>query len=252
MCSQVNKRIIAIVWFKKWFNEDYLKLYSHRSMEEAVKEVEFIRNVAGCDGSEKVLDLACGTGRHSLAFGLEGHSVTAVDLSDVLIAKGRKRLKEFEGLDIEFIIADLFSLPDIGTFDLVVNLFTSFGYFDDDEMNQKLFLVVKERLKSDGIFFLDYLHPYAVTNGLVANETQQIEGEEVAIERYIAEDRVYKRIHFPGRTYEEKVKLYSRGEIEVMLDHAGFETVKVWNDYLGTPWKEKGDRQLFMCKKKGG
>ena len=240
------------MWFKKWFNEDYLKLYSHRSMEEAEKQVEFIRRVVGCKGTEQVLDLACGTGRHSIAFGLAGYHVTGIDLSEVLIEKAQKRLKEHQGLHVAFHIADLFSLPDIGTFDLVVNLFTSFGYFDDDQKNQQVFFVVNERLNSDGIFFLDYLHPYSVKKNLVSNEFICIEGEEIEVERFIEGDCVHKRIQFPGRAYEERVKLYEREQIENMLDNAGLYIEGAWNDYKGSSWKEKGDRQLFSCKKKGG
>ncbi|ADI38520.1 putative methyltransferase [Waddlia chondrophila 2032/99] len=240
------------MWFKKWFNEDYLKLYSHRTMGEASKQVDFIRRSAGCSGSKTVLDLACGTGRHSIAFGLKGHQVTGIDLSEALIAKARKRALEYEELNVSFLVADLFSLPDIGRFDLVANLFTSFGYFSDDQKNSQVFFVVRERLKDDGRFFLDFLHPYSVKQNLVEEESLLVDGEEVEVKRFIKDDCVYKQIQFPGRAYEERVKLYDRDVIEQMLSNAGLSVVNVWNDYLGNSWKKEGDRQLFLCIKNSG
>ncbi len=240
------------MWFQQWFNDDYLKLYSHRTMREAEEQVQFIRQAVGLKGSESVLDLACGTGRHSLAFGTKGNRVVGIDLSKSLIDKAKQRLIEYKGLDITFLVADMFHLPDIGQFDLIVNLFTSFGYFEEDSQNQKVFEVVDRHLTKEGVFFLDYLHPYSVKQSLVPEENQLIEGERVVISRFLDKDTVIKRIEFPGRAYEERVKLYEKDKIEEMLENEGLTIVKSWNDYLGNEWKEEGDRQLFMCKKRAG
>lgn len=239
------------MWFKDWFNEDYLHLYAYRSVEEAKEHVEFISKQLHLKGTERILDLACGTGRHSVAFGAKGHPVIGIDLSETLIKQAHERLQDNDIL-VTFQIADLFHLPEIGLFDLVVNLFTSFGYFEEDSRNQEVFHIVHNHLHDTGAFFLDYLHPIHVRNSLIAQEELMVQGEPVTIQRRIEEGIVVKEIHFPGRSYCEKVKLYSKDQIIEMLNNANLEVMNIWNDYEGNPWEEEGNRQLFLCKKKGG
>lgn len=234
------------MWFKEWFNEDYLHLYAHRSLNEAKEQVNAIERLLKLQGREKVLDLACGTGRHSVAFGMKGYDVIGIDLSETLIKKARQRLED-QNLPVKFQVADMFQLPDLGSFDLVVNLFTSFGYFQEDERNQKVFDVVYRHLVKSGAFFLDYLHPHHVRQTLIAHEELMVAGEPVTVERKIDGNIVEKQIHFPGRSYCERVKLYSKEQIVEMLQKSNLQIEYVWNDYKGNPWKEEGDRQLFYC-----
>lgn len=239
------------MWFNKWFNEDYLKLYSHRSMEEAFDQVHALAKLLDLKKSASILDLACGTGRHSIAFAEMGYSVVGVDLSSILISKARKRAKKSKPLQVEFIVQNMFDLSDLGQFDLIVNLFTSFGYFDSDEKNASIFDVVSKHLKPNGYFILDYLHPFQVVSTLIPKEIRIIDQEHVLITRKVEEGSVIKTISFPGRDYQERVKLYNREQIEIMMAKKGLSVVSVFNDYQGNPWKEKGDRQLFICKRKG-
>ncbi len=235
------------MWFNKWFNEDYLLLYSHRSGEEAKEHVAFIQNQLQLSGNERVLDLACGAGRHSLSFARKGFDVVGVDLSGVLINRAKEEAAKFPNACIEFKVADLFHLPQMGKFDLIINLFTSFGYFEDDRLNQEFFHIVRSHLHEKGQFFLDFLHPFAVRANLIESEEKWINDELVQIKRSIQDDCVVKTIQFPGRTYQEKVKMYNRAQIEKMIQNAYMSVVSVWNDYDGNPWKEQGDRQLFRC-----
>ncbi len=239
------------MWFNKWFNEDYLKLYSHRSMEEAYDQVHALTKLFDLKKSASILDLACGTGRHSIAFAGMGYSVIGVDLSSILISKARKRAKKSKSLQVEFIIQNMFDLSNLGQFDLVVNLFTSFGYFDSDEKNASIFDVVCKHLKPNGYFILDYLHPFQVVSTLIPKENRLIDQENILITRKIEEGSVIKTISFPERDYQERVKLYHREQIETMMAEKGLSVVSVFNDYQGNPWKEKGERQLFVCKRKG-
>lgn len=240
-----------MMWFNKWFNEDYLKIYSHRSIDEAYDQVHALVNLVNIPVSSSVLDLGCGTGRHSIAFATLGYSVIGVDLSETLIARAEERLKETAVMPVQFLIQNMFHLDDLGQFDLIVNLFTSFGYFDSDVENSRIFAVVYKHLKPDGYFILDYLHPYQVITDLNPNEMRVIDGENIYITRSVKDDSVIKTISFPERSYQEQVKLYSCQQIKKMLDENGLCTVSVYNDYQGNPWKERGDRQLFVCKRKG-
>ena len=232
-------------WFTKWFNEDYVNLYSNRDNKEAEKHIDFIIRSLDLSGAERILDLGCGNGRHSLAFAKKGFDVVGIDLSETLIAQAKR---DNNNAKARFIVADIFALPEIGVFDLVINLFTSFGYFKEDSDNSKLLKIAHNHLVDKGKFFLDYLHPSQVIREMVPEVVKEIAGEKVVITKNIEGDRIVKTIVFPGRTYQEKVKMYDRGKIESFLNSSGFEIQAVWNDYKGNPWKEEGDRQLFFCR----
>nr|NGX43184.1 hypothetical protein [Chlamydiota bacterium] len=149
-------------WYKKWFNEDYLKLYSYRSAEEAEQQVNFVIHALKLKGDEKILDLGCGKGRHSLELAKKGYKVLGIDISEYLIDEAKKCLKMVPSKHLRFQIGDMYHLEHLGTFDVVLNMFTSFGYFDDDKDNAKVFQIVRDHLQSGGKFFLDYLHPAQV------------------------------------------------------------------------------------------
>lgn len=233
-------------WFTHWFNEDYLNLYADRDQQEAERQAEFLVNALGLKGTERILDLGCGTGRHTLAFAKRGFLVVGVDLSPTLIQVGEKALLGYENAAL--VRSDMFNVKGLGRFDLVINMFTSFGYFDDDEKNARIFDVAKKHLVPGGRFFMDFLHPQEVRRDLIPYEETSVKGEIVKIRKWIAGDQVCKSISFPGREYLEKIKLYTRSQIEEMARANGFTVLKVWNDYSGAPWKAEGDRQLFCFK----
>lgn len=254
MFSQNNlENIMAqdLPWFRKWFNEDYLKLYCSRDRCEASAQVDFLIHAMDLKGNERILDLGCGAGRHTLEFASRGFHCTGVDLSEVLIKEGEKELKKSSNLDVHFIRGDMFQMKNLGIFDVVVNLFTSFGYFNDDSDNVRFFKIARDHLKKNGKFFLDFLHPFKVKRdlNLKPKETLTVEGETVEISKMIEGDIVVKTIVFanPKRIYHERVKLYTREKIESMLSANSLQVVDVWNDYKGNPWNQKGDRQLFYC-----
>jgi len=238
-------------WFHHWFNDDYLKLYSYRDSKEAERQTDFLIKALNLKNHEKILDLGCGLGRHVIALAKKGFDATGVDLSEFLIQQGSKSLAKHPQYRARLIAGDMFDLNNLGTFSVVLNMFTSFGYFAADSDNAKIFEVAARHLCRSGKFFLDYLHPQKVKHHFNSVTKTLADGENVRITKRIEGDRVIKSIIFssPKRTYEEKVKLYSRHQIQEMLAQHGLNVVRVWNDYEGNPWREKGDRQLFYCVK---
>jgi 2-polyprenyl-3-methyl-5-hydroxy-6-metoxy-1,4-benzoquinol methylase len=234
-------------WFEQWFNEDYLKLYAYRDQAEADLHVAFILRVLKPRQGARFLDLGCGVGRHSLALAKQGMQVTGIDQSPTLIQEAQNQLKK-QNLPVEFILGDMLHLNELGQYDHAINLFTSFGYFEDDLYNQKVLSGVKNCLNPQGDFILDYLHPDQVRRSLVAVENRVIGNEHIEISKKIENHTVIKTIKFPTKTYQERVKLYTRTEIEKMLTLAGFNLIEIWNDYEGHPWNPHGDRQIFHCK----
>jgi cyclopropane fatty-acyl-phospholipid synthase-like methyltransferase len=236
-------------WHTHWFNEDYLKLYVHRNQKEADHQVNFLFQALNLKPGMRLLDFGSGAGRHSYAFARQGLSVTGIDTSKILINEAMKWFHLGKiNLDLTFLQADIRHFTSAEKFDVIVSLFTSFGYFDDDS-NQEILRKVHDELKVNGQFILDYLHPHEVMRNLVSYEEKIVDGESVIVKKNIEGDCVVKTIIFPENTYYECIKLYSRKVLEEMLAKNGLEVIEVWNDYEGKDWRQQGDRQIFRCRR---
>lgn len=243
-------------WFEEWFRSDfYMKLYSHRDVEEAEACVDLILGSTGLSAprSEPVaaLDLACGPGRHAMVLAERGCRVTAVDLSPTLLAYAESQARR-EGLPIRFIRSDMREIAFDREFDLVLQLFTSFGYFDEHSDDARVLSRVRASLHSGGYYALDLINELHLRRALVPTSIKSLDGLEVREERRIADGRVEKRITIPRagggtREFIESVQLYSPETIEGMLYDAGLSPVHWFGDYDGTPYDpERSERMLVI------
>ncbi len=241
-------------WYKDWFaSEDYLDVYHHRNSEDADKLFTLILGNTNLRKSAKVLDAACGAGRHSLKFAENGFEVDGFDLSDTLL-KIAKKEANYRNLPISFYRADLRNFSSDKEFDLVVNLFTSFGYFDTDEENFEFPLNAFKMLKKNGYYVLDYLNKLYVEQNLVASSEKNVNGKEIFEKRRIEKGRVIKNICISKRNekyeYLESVKLYSKDEIISEFDKIGFSVKEVFGNYLGKPYeKNTSERCIIIFQK---
>lgn len=220
-------------WFETWFGEEYLALYAHRDDEDATRLVDLLRRLLPWQPGWRVLDVGCGPGRHARALDRLGSTPVGVDLSLTL-------LRLAQGVtDAPLIRADMRALPiRSGSFDLTVNLFTSFGYFAEDTEHALALREMVRTVRPGGWFVLDFLDARAVVNGLVAEERQMLNGEPVTITRELTgENRfVVKTFHLAdGRTFVERVRLLEAGELEEMIRSAGADVRHRCSDYRGTP-----------------
>lgn len=233
-------------WFLDWFNEDYLNLYAHRDKKEAEEHVDFLIRQLNLRGSEHILDLACGSGRHSILFGNLGYRVQGIDTSEFLIHEAVKQSTELP--KVQFLCRDMRNVSDLGPFDLILSMFTSFGYFDTDEENLDLLRKVSKTLKRGGLFFIDYLNAEHVENHFIPQEKIEVNGEEVTITREIQEGRIVKSIDFPNRSYKESVMLYTPESLSDMLERSGFDISKQWGNYNGEDLTPSSERILTLSK----
>ena len=239
-------------WYKESFGEDYLLVYKHRDRVNASKEVTAIIDWLGITSEDKILDLCCGTGRHSIELARRGFSVVGIDLSDVLLSHAKKASG---GLDIEYIQGDMRSLPfSTGSFDVVLNLFTSFGYFVEDHENGQVLADIARMLKPNGQFLIDYLNREKVIESLVPLSERVEDGVYIREERMIDGDFVRKKIIISEagkeRFYEERVKMYTREEIEALMDKVGLMGDLVRGDYDGHPYTVQSPRMILSGRKK--
>ncbi|WP_069130566.1 class I SAM-dependent methyltransferase, partial [Rhodohalobacter halophilus] len=178
-----------------------------------------------------------------------------VDLSKEAIRKAKLKASKEEIEDIEFVIGDMRE-PLPKTFDAIVNLFTTFGYFLDDGENQKIISSTAKMLKPNGLLFLDYLNPHSVEKNLVPSESGVYENMSYQITRKIEQNMVYKTIQIDGdalkkpATYQERVKLYSLDWFKKVFDSTGYELIKTFGDYTGGKYSQNSDRLILLARLK--
>lgn len=234
-------------WFEHWFGDEYLRLYPHRDETDAAGAIELIASHMEGRRVDAVLDLACGAGRHSRLL-CDRWWTVGLDLSSALLKVARR-----ESPDAPYVRADMRELPFAPeTFDLSVNLFTSFGYFDDDREHAQVLACVGEATKRGGTFVLDFLNPDEVRTNLIPRDERVVGGSTVEQFRAISTDRKYieKTIRVRGREYLERVRLLSPPELEGMLNAAGFDIVARAGDYTGAPWCELSPRTILFARRR--
>lgn len=236
-------------WFEEWFGEDYLRIYHHRDEEEAEHAIELI--VSNLPGRQinSVLDLGCGAGRHTNVL-FERWWTVGLDLSMALLRVARK-----ESPDAPYVRADMRELPFADeSFDLVVNLFTSFGYFDDDSEHARVLGCVRAALRPGGTFVIDFLNASQVRKDLVPYDERFENGVTIEQRRTITRDDRFVektiRLRERGREYMERVRLLSAADLERMLKAAGFEVSKRFGDYSGAGWSEDSPRVILFASRR--
>lgn len=236
-------------WFEEWFGDDYLRIYQHRDESEAEHAIELISSQLHGRDIRTVLDLACGAGRHSQAL-CERWWTVGLDLSAALLRVARR-----EAADTPYVRADMRELPFMAeSFDLVVNLFTSFGYFDDDHEHARVLTCLHTAMRQGGMLVIDFLNAGQVRRNLVPHDRRVENGITIEQSRIISPDSrfVEKKIRLRerGREYVERVRLLSAGDLERMLEGARFEVVHCFGDYTGNTWSENSPRTILFATRK--
>ncbi len=241
-------------WFKEWFNtSEYLDVYKHRNENEAEDHIKFILNNVSLKSGAKVLDMACGAGRHGIILARKNFNVTAVDLSENLLSVAKQSALE-ENLSIRFIHSDIRNFNPDEKYDLILNLFTSFGYFETDEENFSVLQKAYNLLTNDGYFVLDYFNTEFLKNHLVGYSDETINDERIIQERKIENDRVVKKITITknddSNEFFESVKMYSYDDLTKELRNIGFDIYKTYGDFSNNKFDSiSSPRLILICKK---
>jgi len=240
-------------WFKDWFNSHYYHLlYQHRDEEEAML---FIRQLIGYlkpEAKAKMLDVACGKGRHSIALAEMGYDVTGIDLSYESI----KEAKQSESESLHFYQHDM-RLPFwVNYFDFAFNFFTSFGYFRTDREHHNAIRTIANSIKPNGIFVIDYLNVHFAETHLIPKTEQKAGDVNFHITKWHDEKHFYKQIQVEEKgiamkhLYTEKVAKFSLGDFNEMLSYHGMQVKEVFGDYhFGAYDLHKSPRLIIVAKK---
>lgn len=236
-------------WYKDWFSSElYLSVYSHRNDEEAEQLCRLILSTTQIKNGAKILDAACGAGRHSNYFSSLGFDVVGFDLSKTLLNVAVNSAKE-KTLPANFFCSDIRNVPLKSKFELIVNLFTSFGYFETDEENFSFIKQAYSLLENGGFYILDYLNEKTLRENLVPQSEKSINGGKIIERREIAGNRVVKEINvFAGDEeikFHESVRLYPKDDILKEAESLGFKLVKLFGDYAGCLFDENVSNRLI-------
>ncbi|HEU4523596.1 MAG TPA: class I SAM-dependent methyltransferase [Gemmatimonadales bacterium] len=230
-------------WFEEWFGEEYLQLYPHRDEAEAEQAVGLISRATGLAAGWRVLDVGCGAGRHARAFRAMGARCVGLDLSLTLLRVARRVT------DAPLIRGDMRRMPvHPGSMDLTVSLFTSFGYFEQDEEHAGALAQMAATLRPGGWFVIDFLNAAEVRRRLVPSETVALPGGEALVDRAMSADGRYvcKTILTPrGRRYTERVRLFDQDQMIAMLAAAGIEVRHRFGDYAAAPLRPDSPRTIL-------
>ncbi|MCP5062816.1 MAG: class I SAM-dependent methyltransferase [Ignavibacteriae bacterium] len=241
-------------WFEDWFSsKEYLEVYKHRNSEDAERLLELILNNISIEPDAKILDAACGAGRHSIYLAEKDFNVTGFDLSSTLLKIANENSKHLK-LDINFINSDIRQFSSKTNFDLIVNLFTSFGYFDSDEENFAFPSNAFDILNESGYFVLDFLNKNYVIKTLVPESEKRIGDKIITEKRKIENSRVVKTIIINEDSkiseYFESVKLYSSEVILDKFSEIGFKIKSIFGSYSGNDFVEnKSERFIVIFQK---
>lgn len=243
-------------WFEEWFDSPlYEKLYAYRNKDEAGELADLVEKLIPSSQYPNILDLGCGRGRHSIELAERGYQVTGLDLSKEAITKAIQIAKKKKLTNVHFQVGDM-RRPLDKTFDSVLNLFTTFGYFLKDEENAKVIESVAKMLNRNSIFILDYLNAYKVRKDLVPEEDEKFREMDVHIKREIEKNMVYKKIRFSNDMlgepiqYQERVKLYELDWFEKKFAKYGLGLKKIYGSYSGELFNKKDSPRLLMVAKK--
>jgi len=241
-------------WYQRWFNSPYYNIvYNHRNINDAKILIDLLIANSQLTLGSKVLDAACGNGRHSLLLFTNGFNVFGFDLSKQLINKAKLLLKK-NNYSPNLIIADMRNVTFTQCFDAVFNLFTSFGYFQNDEDNFSFIKNSFQFIKPGGWFFFDYFNSNYLKNNLIPFSSKSNKNVKIIEERGIKEKRLIKKIKIETKNktlnFTESVAFYSPDEILGKFHEIGFRLFKLFGDYKGQGFDLKNSERLIAIFRK--
>ena len=233
-------------WFQVWFDSPYYPtLYNHRDDTEAVFFLNHLVDHLKPSTNSRMLDLACGRGRHAIYLNKLGFDVTGVDLSSESI----RQASESKSESLRFFEHDMRRLISTNVYDYVFNLFTSFGYFERSYDNQLVISNIARTLKPGGTLILDFLNAEAIRYHGRTNEEKLIDGIEFKITKEIRAGRVIKNIDIHDQNinlhFEEKVSLLGSEEFEAYFKKANLVVKNVFGDYSLNSFNPKESSRLI-------
>jgi 2-polyprenyl-3-methyl-5-hydroxy-6-metoxy-1,4-benzoquinol methylase len=241
-----------VPWYEEWFDRDeYELVYQQRDLSEAERVADLIEQLVHPAPDAQILDVGCGRGRHARVLARRGYRMTGLDLSERAIAEARRRTAE-EGLDVTYRVQDMRDPMGTAAYDGVINLFTAFGYFEDDADHTLALQHMANALRPGGWLVQDFLNAPQVIQSLNPEDAHATDGVTIKQNRWVEDGRINKQItlHENGdtRTFCESVRLLTLYDFQQLYEQVGLELVHTVGDYDGAPYTPDSPRLIMHAK----
>ena len=238
-------------WFAEWFDTPFYHiLYKSRGKYEAQKFIDNLADKLNFSSDWQYCDMACGKGRHAIYLNSKNFDVTGLDLSPNNIWHAQFAENE----KLKFHKHDIRDTFRPAYFDVMLNLFTSFGYFENQAENQKAVKAMSDSLKTDGILILDYMNSRKAIEGFSSHYEKNVDGIQFSIHKKIELGFIFKNISFENEgkkhQYQERVKLLFLEDFKHFFQASDLALIDVYGDYELNPYQDlASDRMIMVCKK---
>ena len=246
-----------MAWWETVFDDRYLRLWGPLASPEATEQqVEGIIAYLGVEPGASILDLACGYGRIAIPLAQRGFRVTGLDLSETLLGQARANAAR-AGVEVDWHQGDMREIPWEGAFDAVINVFSSFGYFTDEEENRRVLEGVTRALKPGGRFLIDVINrDWQVRQDLQRRWFEAgdlfvladpwldpVEGRAGEVWRWLEGGQ--------WQTLEFDVRIYTATELKALIEAAGLRWITVYGGWTGDEFGPQSRRIIALAEKPG-
>lgn len=242
-------------WWKTYFDENYIFFWKERGMfRHTTREVNFVVKNIPIKKSDRILDLCCGHGRHSIEFAKRGYKVSGLDFSNYELNIARKDAKA-RNLDIDFRQGDARNFKYPKKFDVVLNMFTAFGYGTKED-DRKIIRSVSKSLNKGGKLFIDLLNFAWLIKNYQPYKVQSLPGVKVIMKRrfdFLTSIASEQRTVIKGKkrkTYRNAHRMYTLGELSDLFESEGLKVIKYWGSFKGKSYGIDTKRMLVLARKR--
>jgi len=249
---------------RRWYDENggffgpaYLREYDQiLTPKNTGSEIAFLERNLKLERGAKILDLACGHGRHAIELARRGYNVTGLDINSFFLRLARKTARRC-GLEIRWVKSDIRNIPFENEFNVVVNLFSSFGYLENESADQQVICQVVKALKSGGRFVIDLINREKVIRYFRDKDWVDLsDGSRVLKERKfdLVSGRLFERTvrirnGKPEEDIQDSMRLYTLRELIMMCEVAGLEFIEVYGNFDGQELEMDSERNILIFKK---
>jgi SAM-dependent methyltransferase len=230
-------------WYAAFFGEDYLRIYApFLPPEKSARDVTDILHLLNLSPGSAILDLCCGYGRHSIPLAQQGYAVTGLDLSETFLQRAETEATR-QGAHLRLVHSDMRTIPFTNEFDAIINIFTSFGYLENEDANLQVLIQVAKALKPGGRFLLETVYQPKVIrafspHGIIRYADGLIVLEERHIDLLTSRNEVRISMLYPDgrrREHQQSIRIYTLTELVRMLTTVGLQVEAYYGGLDGSP-----------------
>lgn len=245
-----------IAWHEQDLFWESVPMFSAQHLEMARDEVQCVVALAGITPGATVLDMPCGVGRHSLELARQGYRVTGIDRTAAYLATARERAG-VEDVKVEWIAADMREFVRPLAYDAAINLYTSFGYFEDPAEDRRVAENLLQCLKPGGALVMEMMGKEILARVFLPRDWQRLpDGSFYLQERRVTQDWTWMDnrwilVRPDGQHQEFAVghRIYDGAGLKALLLDVGFESVAIYGNLQGDPYDVAARRLVAVARK---